>query len=203
MHAIVFDIDGTLIQSASTDDVIYKESVESVLGQVRFRGSLSDYELITDGGILLQLLEDNAVEPESHIIEAIKIEFLNRIQYHISLNGPFSEVPGARQLLERLAKSPHHAVAIATGGWRSTAQLKLHTAGFEVSGIPLATSDDAIDRTEIMKIALARLGRQFDAITYFGDGEWDKAACHRLGWNFKAVGSMLGGIESYHGTIVD
>jgi hypothetical protein len=57
-------------------------------------------------------------------------------------------------------------------------------------------------RAEILKIALAGLDRHFDKITYFGDGEWDQAACSTLGWSFVAVGSALGGIESFHEAIV-
>ena len=48
-----------------------------------------------------------------------------------------------------------------------------------------------------MRIALTNLGRDFDTITYYGDGIWDKVACHALGWTFRAVGSELGGIQSF------
>ena len=62
---------------------------------------------------------------------------------------------------------------------------------------PLATSDDAFDRAEIMRIALSSLGTTFDSVSYYGDGPWDRDACDKLGWNFVAVGSALGGLTSY------
>ncbi|MGI9357628.1 MAG: hypothetical protein ACR2PF_21035, partial [Rhizobiaceae bacterium] len=60
-------------------------------------------------------------------------------------------------------------------------------------------SDDAYDRKEIMRTALSRLGGSFDSVTYYGDGPWDRDASHQLGWSFVAVGSALGGLESYYG----
>jgi len=32
------------------------------------------------------------------------------------------------------------------------------------------------------------------SVTYYGDGERDKAAAHSLGWQFVAVGKKLGGL---------
>ena len=44
----------------------------------------------------------------------------------------------------------------------------------------MLTSDDHIERTGIMEIALAELGNDFESVTYFGDGLWDQRACHEL-----------------------
>ncbi len=48
-----------------------------------------------------------------------------------------------------------------------------------------------------MRIALSQLGDSFSSVTYYGDGPWDRDASLQLGWNFVAVGSELGGLESY------
>ena len=61
MNAVIFDIDGTLVQSAKVDDELYRQSITSVFGQVQFRPSSSDYEFVTDSGILSQLLDDNGL----------------------------------------------------------------------------------------------------------------------------------------------
>lgn len=198
MHAVIFDIDGTLLHSAAADDRLYRAAVETVLGPVSFRKNLNEYDAVTDSGILQQILTDNRHTIAEDVFCAVQREFLRQTELHIAFSGPFDEVSGARSMLSRLSASHRHKVAIATGGWRATAELKLQSAGFDVTDIPLATSDDAVERTEIMKIALARLGEPIEAVTYFGDGEWDLAACRRLGWSFVAVGSALGGIESYH-----
>ena len=197
MHAVIFDIDGTLLQSASIDDALYRDAVRFVLGTVKLRQSLEDYEFVSDSGVLAQIFADNAVVDDQKRIQAVKSRFVELLRLHIADNGPFPEIPGARNLLARFARSPDHSVAIATGGWRESALLKLQTSGFADFGFPLASSDDAYDRREIMRIALSRLGDGFMSITYYGDGPWDQSAAQDLGWTFVPVGSDLGGIESY------
>lgn len=198
MHATVFDIDGTLLQSAGVDDDLYKAAVRSVIRGAFFRPSLSDYDYVSDSGILAQIMIDNSVPSTPERVASIKSRFIDLLKTHISEHGPFPEVPGALNTLKKLNESPDHAVAIATGGWRESALLKLETAGFSDLVCPIATADDAHDRTEIMSIALSRLGGSFRSITYFGDGPWDRDATIGLGWKFVAVGSVLGGLESYH-----
>lgn len=197
MHAVIFDIDGTLLQSAATDDHLYREAVRSVLGKVRFRASLSDYDRVTDSGILQQVFVDNQIPESTDKFAQVQSAFVALIQGHIDRNGPFAEVPGARLFIRRLQDVETVRVGIATGGWQETAVRKLQTAGFDVAGLPLASSDDAIDRREIMRTSLARLDGSFDSITYFGDGAWDRAATRSLGWNFVAVGDELDGIRAY------
>ena len=198
MHAVVFDIDGTLLQSASVDDALYKGAIRSVLGSVHFRASLADYDYVTDAGILTQVLDDNSLPSNLESASAIKSCFVEALRSHISENGPFPEIPGARNILSKLKDSTNHSVAIATGGWRESALLKLESAGLDAFGFPIASSDDAYERKEIMRIALSSLGTNFQSVTYYGDGPWDRDACHELGWQFVAVGPALGGIESYN-----
>lgn len=203
MHAVIFDIDGTLLRSSATDDALYRESVASVLGPVQFRRHLSDYEHVSDSGILAQIFEDNGLDADPSVIDAVRNDFFNRIDTYIRTAGPFEELPHARTILRRLRESGHHAVAIATGGWQRSAETKLCAAGFCLDGIPLASSDDAVERTEIMRHALTKLGQEFHEVTYYGDGLWDEAACDRLGWEFRAVGPELGGIESFENEFPD
>ena len=61
MRAVLFDIDGTLLHSAAVDDALYREAVRVVLGDVRLRPSLHEYEFVTDTGVLRQILDDNAI----------------------------------------------------------------------------------------------------------------------------------------------
>lgn len=196
-HAVIFDIDGTLLDSSEQDDRMYREAVFRVLGDVRLRPTLSDYDPVTDTGILLQILEDNGLWPDPDKISEVKNEFFARLESHVQKSGPFRELPGARSVIDRLQASDAHHLAIATGGWRHSAEIKLATAGFDIDAIPLATSDDAIERTAIMEVALAAIGEEVVSITYFGDGIWDQQACELLGWNFRAVGPALVGISSY------
>lgn len=199
MHAVVFDIDGTLLQSAAVDDALYRQAVRQVLGDVQLRPTLHDYEFITDAGVFSQILEDNAIQARRDALQDIKAHFVHALRSHVDDNGPFVEIPGAGDLLRSLRESASHAVAIATGGWRESAEFKLESAGFDFSDFPLATANDHHERTGIMEIALSRLGPRFESVTYYGDGPWDRDACLTLGWRFIPVGQELGGIDSYVG----
>ena len=201
LHAVIFDIDGTLLRSAAEDDALYRQAATDVLGAVAFREGLQHYDHVTDTGILLQVLADNEIQAEPQLIEAVKARFFELMQSFIDANGAFPAMPGAHDFVQMLAESPHHGVAIATGGWRRSAEMKLRAAGFSTEFCPLASSDDASERTGIMRHAQSRIEGAIEgtiaATTYYGDGLWDQNACRELGWQFRAVGSGLGGLLSF------
>lgn len=203
IHAVIFDIDDTLLHSMSADDLLYRQAIRDTVGEVRFRAQLADYEHVSDFGILREVLNDNGIAATDDTIAAIQRRFLDSLSAYVETNGPFREIDGARQLLDRLRASNDHAVALATGCWRESAQLKLHTAGFDVADLPLATADDAVPRVDIMQTALRALPTELASITYFGDGVWDQRACASLGWTFRPVGPGLNGIGDYHGEYVE
>ena len=199
MHAVIFDIDGTLLHSAEVDDALYRRAVHAVLGDVQLRATISDYPYVTDTGILRQILDDNGISPTQKHLDEIRSQFVELLEQHVEVHGPFREIPGARDLLQTLIASPVHSVAMATGGWRQSAELKLRSAGIHFPDIPLITSNDHYERTGIMKLAVESIGEHFESVSYYGDGPWDRAACAELGWQFVAVGTELEGLESYIG----
>lgn len=199
MRAVIFDIDGTLVQSMAVDCELYAAAIQAVIGPVQLRPNFGDYEHVTDTGILSQVFDDNGLACDEQVVSTIQTDFIARLKNHVRKSGPFRMVPGAAAFIEELKLSGSNRVAIATGGWRESAILKLETSGFDVADLPLVSADDSHSRVQIMSIALAKLGAAFESITYFGDAEWDRRACHNLDWNFVAVGPELDGIESYDG----
>lgn len=197
MHAVIFDIDGTLLQSAAIDDELYQQAVRQLLPEVQIRPAIADYDYVSDSGILTQIFADNGIAADHDLAAAIQSRFVELLDNHIERNGAFPEIPGALDYLQHHIESSEHAVAYATGGWRASARLKLRAAGFAGLDIPLATADDALDRKDIMLTALSHLGNTFRSITYYGDGPWDRDSSQQLGWNFVAVGNKLGGLQSY------
>ena len=196
MNAIILDIDGTLLDSMDVDNRLYFEAVREVIGPVHER-DVGDYEHVTDGGILAQVLEDNGHAGNDDAAASIKSLFLEYLANYVDESGPFPIIDGAIEFVARLTELDDTHLAIATGCWRESAVLKLESAGFEFVAYRLATGDDAIARVDIMRAALDGAADGVESITYFGDGEWDRRACAELGWDFVAVGPDLGGLETY------
>ena len=197
MRAVIFDIDDTLLHSADGDDRIYRQAVVDVLGDVRQRRDLHDYPHVSDSGILLQIFADNGLAADDERFGAVKTRFLALLRRHIEAEGPFAPLPGALDFVARLTAQEDVGVAIATGGWRDSARMKLEAAGFDSRALPLASADDAVERTSILQHALDSLPDRYESIVYYGDGEWDRRAVRELGWTFRPVGPALNGIRSF------
>lgn len=197
MQAIIFDIDGTLLDSFDADAELFSHAIRSVLGNVRIREKWGMYEHVTDNGILAGVAHDNDLQITPALARAIEADHLARLTQHVETKGPFREIPGARRYVSSLMQRSDVCIAYATGAWRSSAMLKLTSAGFPLTGVPLATSDDHHERAQIMRHALSQLPRPVRSITYYGDGEWDAAATSQLGWNFVPVGAKLGGLVRF------
>lgn len=191
LHHIMFDVDGTLVKSYEFDEKCFVAAVLEVLGH-DIDSNWARYEHVTDAGILNEHLEKQGITSgHEEIHNAIKRSFIVKIQEYLSKN-PATEVSGASALIKQLKEHQSVCISIATGGWQETAMLKLKSAGIDISGIPIASSNDHYSRTEIMKIARVKANVYSEhPITYFGDAAWDQKASSELGYNFVLVGNRI------------
>lgn len=191
LYHVMFDIDGTLIQSCKIDAVCFTGAIEEVLGIV-IDEEWSNYKHVTDEGILNEIIQSNGLNDRSDDIrEKVKKTFVRKIEEHLE-EAPAQEVPGASLFIERLNAMNNVVISIATGGWYESAILKLKSAGISVADIPIVSSDDHFSRAEIMRHAEAEVNvNSTVSSTYFGDGAWDKKACEELGYNFVLVGDKV------------
>ncbi|MEQ5837782.1 HAD family hydrolase [Marinobacter sp. NFXS9] len=191
MHLVLFDIDGTLVESYDFDTECFQAAIEDVLG-VTIGPDWSRYQHVTDSGILAEVIDGLGLQSDYDRITAeVKEQFVSRVADYISCHA-VSPIPGAYEFLSQLVARKNVAVAFATGGWSETAKMKLGAAGINFSSIPLASSSDHYSRTEIMRLAERRAGKShYDSMTYFGDGPWDQKASKTLGYNFVSVGDRI------------
>jgi phosphoglycolate phosphatase-like HAD superfamily hydrolase len=191
MHLVMFDIDGTLVDSAGFDGALYADAVREVTG-VALDQRWGRYEHVSDSGILEQVLRDTRFERGRDALAArVQELFVARVREYLRHEADaVREIAGAKRLVERLHAVPSVRVAIATGGWEPTARMKLAHVGIDVDGLGFASSTDARARTEIMRLAGERAlrGGTLTRATYFGDGPWDRQASAELGYDFVAVG---------------
>jgi phosphoglycolate phosphatase-like HAD superfamily hydrolase len=194
MHLVMFDIDGTLTQTDDVDGECYAQAVEEVLNTPPIDRDWSTYRHVTDSGIASEIIRTRfGRDPREGELESIKNRFVERLRE--ALDGDSTRclpVTGASRMLTALTGRLDLFVALATGGWRQSALLKLATAGFHLDGIILATSDDSICRKQIMSVATSRAVErnrmeEFDRLVYVGDGVWDLRASQELGIRFIAI----------------
>ena len=103
----------------------------------------------------------------------------------------FSEIKGAVDFVTYLQAHDEFELGFATGGWKETAEIKLRAVGIEPNQFVLSTSNDFIERENIVTAAVtacqALHSTEFDSITYFGDGVWDLHTTKALGHQFIGV----------------
>ena len=190
MNHVMFDIDGTIIESYDLDSECFTEAIKEVTGY-EIDTNWSRYKHVTDTGILNQFFKEMKIENTEIAHENIKSVFLSKIQTRIA-KKPINEIAGASEFISSLKELENVAISFATGGWYESAILKLESAGIKISNIPIASANDHHSRIEIMKIAEKRAVKETRlSFTYFGDGSWDLKACKELGVNFVLVGDKL------------
>ena len=196
MHLVLFDIDGTLVESYDFDTECFQAATKDVLG-VTIGPDWDRYHHVTDSGILAEVIEELGLQSDSErITEEVKERFVSRVADYIKCHQVYS-IPGANEFLSQLVARQNIAVAFATGGWSESTRMKLDAAGLSFPTIPLASSSDHYSRTEIMRLAERRAGKShYESVTYFGDGPWDQRASETLGYNFVSVGDRISSPQS-------
>ncbi|WP_325894608.1 HAD family hydrolase [Grimontia sp. NTOU-MAR1] len=191
MKHIMFDIDGTLIQSYDFDEKCFMDAVHEVTG-IAIKNDWEAYPHVTDRGILQTFIERQAPQYSLEELEnRVKPVFIRNIEQTIK-ESPAVEVKGAKRFLMHVLKNNDYIVSVATGGWRETARLKLQSAGFDTDNLIIASSNDHHARIEIMAIAQAEADPSKGLpITYFGDAIWDVKACAASGVNLVIVGERV------------
>lgn len=191
----ILDLDGTLIPSAEVDNECFWQAVFDCFGERATLPDLHDYTHVTDSGILNEWCQHELGRAphmeETRQIRQRFLDFLKAASYRQPAH--FLPLPGVISWLETVQQHDNVFAGIATGGWEHSARLKLSHAGLDRFNLPLASSDDAIPRTEIMQIAAQRIAnrRLLDeaVITYVGDGPWDLQASQKLDWKFIGIAS--------------
>jgi phosphoglycolate phosphatase-like HAD superfamily hydrolase len=192
MLAIIFDVDGTLIESTGFDAELYIRAVRDILGDVHIHDDWNRYEHVTDSGILAQIFQENNITFSGEIHSRIRNRFGSLVSDYLAFM-PCAPVKGAIEMIRSIRNSGDSRCGIATGGWGHTAGMKLDSAGVDIAGIPFFSSDDHIERSEIMKKCYRSMNMPSDCrdVVYVGDGLWDMTASCQLGWGFVGIGECL------------
>lgn len=195
MKLVVFDIDGTLTNTNQIDENCFVRAFALEFGIFGINTNWSEYAYTTDSGITQQIFKEKLERlPSDEELVRLKARFIGLLQEaFINNQDLFSEIPGSTNVLAKLQLDPDWCVAIATGGWRESAKLKLQKANLQIEGIPLASANDALSREDIIKTAIIKAENvyqveKFQKVIFVGDGVWDVKAAYRLNIAFIGIG---------------
>lgn len=204
MKLIIFDIDGTLLNSTAIDDGcltrtfkdLYSISInEDEWNKFKNNSTGTDIELSN-----LIFKSKFNIEPDNKEINKIKKHFHQLLLLSFeSQKEAFEEIPGAREIFIELTNKKDYIVGISTGSWKLSALIKLKKLSIIPNGIPFSHADKFSNRTEILKdtINQAKLKHkinEFGKIIYIGDGVWDFKATKELGIDFIGIDSKRNNI---------
>ena len=191
---LLFDIDGTLLDTRGSGAGALLDAAEEVFGVTRDQLPPLDLAGATDGGVVRKLFADVGQPMDEARAEAYRECYLGHL--HRRLNGEAFAgrlLPQVEALLGELAQHGHVHLGLLTGNLRRGAQFKLERFGLEDHFVDGAFGDDADDRNLLGPIAIQRMvkasARQFDAadVIIIGDTPKDVACAHACGARCLAV----------------
>jgi len=190
---VVFDLDGTLLETNEIDSECYAIACRDVLDVDLSTVAWNEFQHVTDSAIARQLLMLSPKRVDADALERMKHAFCELLATAASSSPHrFQPVAGAESILDYLS-SVGWGAAIATGAWKRSAEIKIAAAGAFLNSIPIATADDDLSREKIVRHA-AQLAADRYAVTRFtrivavGDGPWDVQTAHQLKLPFVGIG---------------
>jgi phosphoglycolate phosphatase-like HAD superfamily hydrolase len=192
-NLVVFDLDGTLVDTNEVDDQCYAAAWRDEFSIACAGLDWSSFANVSDSGIAEELLGRNGFEVSSDNLRRLESRFVALLERAADEDRTrFLPIAGAGWVIERLASAGWHAV-VATGAWHSSAVIKLRAAGLHLPAVPLACCDGRPSRQAIVQHAID-LGQQAAGggprkrIVLVGDAEWDVTTARRLSLPFVGIG---------------
>ncbi len=190
MKLVIFDIDGTIVDSVEADSRCYIQAFKELFDIDLGRVDWNTFTHVTDTGLAIEIFEFYLNrKPSKQELEALKAHF-----YHLLLKEKekFREIKGARDFISQLKQNDSFELGFATGGWKETAVLKCESIGLDLNAYLLKSSNDHFARNKIIELLINEVRSihqvsEFERIVYFGDGLWDLRTCEQLGIDFIGV----------------
>ena len=154
---MLFDIDGTLVQTGGAGQLAFAETFAAEFGVAEISAAVK-FAGRSDRAIAMELLDVHGLPTTEDNWRRFRAAYVGRLPD--ALRAAKGRVlPGVVELLDALAPLPHAAVGLLTGNIREGAETKLDHYGlgdrFAFGGF----GDDTNDRCEIAAIALAEAER--------------------------------------------
>jgi len=190
---VLFDIDGTLVDSGKQPRRAFAEAMLEVYGET---GDIyhHDFSGKTDPRIMLDLLSEVGFARDDVVrwLPSARDAYLDRLDEYLDRDH-MRLLPGLPALLDALVARADIALGLLTGNFERGAKIKLSRFGID-RYFPFGSyGDDQFDRNDLPPVALARahalLGRRFDAadVVIVGDSLRDVECAQAHGLKCLAV----------------
>jgi phosphoglycolate phosphatase len=191
---LLFDIDGTLLDTGGAGGAALLDAVEELYGVPRAAVPPLELAGATDGGITRDLFSQLKLPHDEITVRQYHECYLAHLDRRLNDTAFAGELlSGVRDLLRVLSEQADVHLGLLTGNLRRGAWLKLERFGIESHFADGAFGDDAEDRNHLGPIARRRMeslsGGFFspEEIIVIGDTPKDIACAHALGARCLAV----------------
>lgn len=193
---LLFDIDGTLLDTGGAGGASLLDAVEELFGVERTTLPPLNLAGATDGGIVRQLFSQMKREMHEQAVDEYLRCYLGHLQrrlHHVDFPG--LTLPGVEALLQALVADGRADLGLLTGNVRRGAEMKLQRFDLHPHFIEGAFGDDAEDRNLLGPVAIRRMseatGRSYsvDDVIIIGDTPKDIACAEAIGARCLAVGT--------------
>jgi phosphoglycolate phosphatase-like HAD superfamily hydrolase len=161
MQVLLFDIDGTLVNTGGTGKDAMNRAFEEIYGMANgLDGILLAGQ--TDPKIMLDAFQKLSMKWDDAKMGAFKERYFMRLEEEFQRPRPQRRImPGFPEALDHLCQLPQTHLGLLTGNWQRGAQIKLENFGlwkyFEFG----AFGDDDLDRNKLVPHALRRAAELF------------------------------------------
>lgn len=154
MKILLFDIDGTLIDSGGAGKRALDDAFKEVLD---LDNAMKGMTLAgkTDPQILREALDGNSIPSTNGLLASLKISYIDNLKIQIKLSEK-SLKPGVATLLEHLSKNAHKHMGLLTGNIVEGARIKLEPFGIFSYFTFGAYGSDEEDRNSLLPYAQRR-----------------------------------------------
>ena len=116
MYAVLFDIDGTLLQSGGAGSAAFGETFCEVFQLTDFPEGIT-FAGRSDRAIAQEIMHRSGIEPSVANWQRFYTDYCGRIADVLAVNSG-TVLPGVVELLDQLAADEHTALGLLTGKYR-------------------------------------------------------------------------------------